>query len=125
MKQSCLRSALVTSFFVLASSHVLASDFASDLYVYPADTVFRDLGSPYVVVGGVADHVHILFDMGKVRAPAKFVEQAKRESSKFIKTLGNAYKDFYWQRGYGMFSVGPTRREDVEKYVRNQDDTNR
>ncbi len=88
-------------------------------------TVFRDLGSPYVVVGGVADHVHILFDMGKVRAPAKFVEQAKRESSKFIKTLGNAYKDFYWQRGYRMFSVGPTRREDVEKYVRNQDDTKR
>jgi len=85
-------------------------------------TVIRDLGSPYVVVGGVADHVHILFDIGKMRAPAKFVEQAKRESSKFIKTLGTAYKDFYWQRGYGMFSVGPTRREDVEKYVRNQEE---
>ena len=32
-------------------------------------TVVRDLGSPFVVVGGVADHVHILFDMGKMRAP--------------------------------------------------------
>ena len=28
-------------------------------------TVMRNLDSPFVVVGGVADHVHILFDMGK------------------------------------------------------------
>ena len=28
-------------------------------------SVIRDLESPWVVVGGVADHVHILFDMGK------------------------------------------------------------
>ena len=44
-------------------------------------SVIRDLDSPWVVVGGVADHVHILFDMGKMVAPVKFVEQVKRESS--------------------------------------------
>jgi REP element-mobilizing transposase RayT len=71
-------------------------------------------------VGGVADHVHILFDMGKLHAPVEFVEQTKRESSKFIKTLGAGYKDFYWQRGYGMFSVGPAQRPEAEAYVRNQ-----
>ena len=54
-------------------------------------TVIRDLDSPWVVVGGVEDHVHILFDIGKKTAPVKFVEQAKRESSKFIKTLGPKY----------------------------------
>ena len=97
----------------------LDDDIRERVHAYLA-TVFRDLGAPYVVVGGVADHVHILFDLGKIRAPAKFVEQAKRESSKFIKTLGQAYKDFFWQRGYGMFSVGPTSREDVERYVRHQ-----
>jgi hypothetical protein len=37
-------------------------------------TVVRSLDSPWVVVGGVADHVHILFDMGKMRAPVDFVE---------------------------------------------------
>ena len=51
-------------------------------------TIIRDLDSPWVVVGGVADHVHILFDMGKMVAPVKFVEEVKRESSKFVKTLG-------------------------------------
>jgi REP element-mobilizing transposase RayT len=84
-------------------------------------TVLRDLDSPFVVVGGVVDHVHILFDMGKKHAPVKFVEQVKRESSKFVKTLGARFKSFYWQRGYGMFSVSPTHRSDVEAYIRNQE----
>ena len=48
-------------------------------------TIVRDLDSPYFLVGGVANHVHNLFDMGKMRAPVKFVENVKRESSKFIK----------------------------------------
>ena len=88
-------------------------------------TIIRDLDSPWVVVGGVADHVHILFDMGKMHAPVEFVEQVKRESSKFVKTLGAAHKDFYWQRGYGMFSVGPAHRDEAEAYVQNQEEHHR
>ena len=83
-------------------------------------TLVRDLDAPWVVVGGVADHVHILFDMGKTVAPVKFVEQVKRESSKFVKTLGVRYAHFYWQNGYGMFSVSPKHRDEAEHYVRNQ-----
>lgn len=88
-------------------------------------TIVRSLDSPWVVVGGVADHVHLLFDMGKHHAPVAFVEQIKRESSKFVKTLGARYKQFYWQRGYGMFSVGPAHRDEAEAYVRNQEEHHR
>lgn len=88
-------------------------------------TVVRNLDSPYVVVGGVADHVHILFDMGKKHPPVEFVEQVKRESSKFVKTLGPQYHNFYWQRGYAMFSVSPTHLVDAEKYIRNQEEHHR
>ena len=88
-------------------------------------TIIRNIDSHYVVVGGVADHVHVLFDMGRKHAPVEFVEQAKRESSKFVKTLGAKYSRFYWQRGYGMFSVSPTRLADAETYVRNQDEHHR
>ena len=84
-------------------------------------TIIRSIDSPYVVVGGVADHVHILFDIGKKHAPVEFVEKVKRESSKFVKTLGPEYANFYWQRGYGMFSVSPTLLPDAEQYVRNQE----
>ena len=88
-------------------------------------TVIGDLDSPWVVVGGVEDHAHILFDIGKKTAPVKFVEQVKRESSKFVKTLDPKYRRFYWQRGYGMFSVSPKDRDEAEKYVRDQEEHHR
>ena len=99
---------------------LLDAEIRPRVHAYLA-TIIRDLDAPYVVVGGVADHVHILFDMGKLHAPVEFVEKVKRESSKFVKTLGAKYQKFYWQRGYGMFSVSPTQKDDVENYVRNQE----
>ncbi len=31
--------------------------------------------------------------------PVKYVAQVKKESSKFVKTLGTHYRQFYWQGG--------------------------
>jgi REP element-mobilizing transposase RayT len=83
-------------------------------------SILREMGSNYVAVGGVTDHVHLLFDLGKTTAPVKFVEEVKRQSSKYVKTLGSKYTGFYWQRGYGMFSVSPTHLQTAERYGRNQ-----
>ena len=83
------------------------------------------MGSPFVVVGGVADHVHILFDMGRIHAAKDFVEQLKRESSKFVKTLRPNLDKFFWQRGYGIFSVSPTHREKVVLYIESQEEHHR
>jgi REP element-mobilizing transposase RayT len=91
----------------------------SRVHAYLA-TMIRNLGCPHVVVGGPDDHVHILADIGKKVLPVELVGKVKQESSKFIKTLDNKYAKFYWQNGYGMFSVGPTHVEDVEKYVERQ-----
>ena len=103
---------------------LLDSSIGARVHAYLA-TIIRDLDSPWVVVGGVEDHVHILFDMGKMHAPVKFVEKVKRESSKFVKTLGSQYEKFYWQRGYGMFSVSPRDRDEAEAYVRHQEEHHR
>jgi REP element-mobilizing transposase RayT len=102
----------------------LDDDIRPRVHAYLA-TAIRNMDSPFVVVGGVADHVHILFDMGKMHAPIEFVEQVKRESSTFVKTLGRRYDKFYWQRGYGMLSVSPTHLVDAENYVRNQPEHHR
>ena len=88
-------------------------------------TLMRNAGSPYVVVGGVEDHVHNLFDQGRTSAPATFVELVTRDTSKFIKTFGGSYSRFYWQRGSSMFSVSPTHLPAVEAYVRNQEEHHR
>ncbi len=83
-------------------------------------TVVRDMNCPYVVVGGIEDHVHIIMDIGKSHLPIDILAKAKKESSKFVKGLGSKYSSFYWQSGYGMFSVSPGNVFKVEKYILNQ-----
>ena len=43
-------------------------------------------------------------------------------SSKWIKTKGGIYNDFYWQSGYGAFGISPKEIDDVDNYIRNQKD---
>ena len=46
----------------------------------------------------------------------KLLEELKSHSSKWIKTKGEAYTNFYWQDGYGAFSVNPSDVEIVINY---------
>lgn len=102
----------------------LSDSIRPRLHAYLA-TVLRNMGSPYVVAGGVADHVHLLFELPKDRPPTEVVAVVKRESSKFVKTLEPGLDAFQWQRGYGMFAVSPSNRAKVEAYVRNQEEHHR
>lgn len=51
----------------------------------------------------------------------KLVEETKAHSSKWMKSKGIQYADFYWQNGYGAFSVNPKDISAVEKYISNQE----
>ena len=88
-------------------------------------TLARNAGCPFVATGGAEDHIHLLADMGKKVQPVELVGRIKQESSKFVKTLGTEYGGFYWQSGYGMFSVGPTRVEEVKAYIEGQKEHHR
>ena len=50
----------------------------------------------------------------------KLLEEIKSHSSKWIKTKGDSYKTFYWQDGYGAFSVSPKNVDSVISYIANQ-----
>lgn len=73
-----------------------------------------------VIVGGYKDHIHILCMLSKKIALSKLMEELKAHSSKWIKTKGDAYKNFYWQDGYGAFSVNPSQVEVVINYIAKQ-----
>ncbi len=90
-----------------------------ELYPYLA-AVFREHNSPSLSIGGSADHLHALFALGRSIAVAGLVEQIKTGSSKWIKTKGNEFRNFHWQRGYGAFSIGQSNVSAVKKYIRNQ-----
>jgi putative transposase len=80
----------------------------------------KNLDSPSVITGGVEDHVHILCRQSKNIALKDLVAEVKRESSKWIKTQGQTYHDFYWQGGYGAFSISPSHITAVETYIAHQ-----
>ena len=78
-----------------------------------------------IKVGGYKDHIHILCILSRKTALMKFIEEVKSHSSGWMKTKGNKYKDFYWQRGYSSFSVNPTGIQTVVNYIENQDEHHR
>jgi putative transposase len=91
----------------------------SELYAYLGGICNRH-NCQVFIVGGHLDHVHILCSLsGKVHL-CKLVEELKSHSSKWIKTKGSAYKRFYWQNGYGAFSIGYSDFDKVCNYIANQ-----
>ena len=97
----------------------LDDSIRSRVHAYLA-TVARDQGCPFVHVGGVEDHVHLLMELGKDSSPVTLIGKIKQESSKFIKTLGPQYSEFYWQKGYGAFSIGAPQKKVVVQYIDGQ-----
>jgi putative transposase len=73
-------------------------------------------------VGGSVDHVHIVCLLSRKIPQMKLLEELKKQSSKWIKTKGANYSNFYWQDGYGIFSVNPSDTEVVVKYIISQGD---
>ena len=88
-------------------------------------TVCRNLGGEAFRVGGIADHVHIVTTLPRTLAQAELIEEVKKASSKWIKSLGSQYAAFYWQRGYGAFSVSRSQLDSVTKYVERQEEHHR
>jgi len=84
----------------------------SELYNYLGG-ICNKMECQVIKVGGYTDHIHILYMLSKKVTLVKSVEELKSHSSKWIKTKGNEYSNFYWQDGYGAFSVNPSEVEIV------------
>ena len=102
----------------------LDSDVRPRMHAYLA-TICRDLGAEFVKVGGVADHVHIVTTLPRTVSQAQIIEQMKTASSKWIKTLEARYHGFFWQGGYGIFSVSPGQLDAVSQYIGTQQEHHR
>lgn len=77
-------------------------------------------GSPSIRVGGAEDHVHILCRLSKTLDVSTLIRELKRESSKWIKDEFLHLAEFYWQNGYGAFSVSPSHVDALIEYIENQ-----
>jgi putative transposase len=70
--------------------------------------------------GGVEDHVHMAVRLSRTLTIAQLVEEVKTGTSKWIKTRGEEFKGFAWQRGYGAFSARPSDAAGLLRYIDGQ-----
>lgn len=82
----------------------------------------HQIGAPSLIVGGTADHVHILCRLAKVLAVADLVKELKRESSKWVKEQHHSSANFYWQSGYAAFSISPSHVDGLKAYILHQEE---
>ncbi|MDR9367407.1 MAG: IS200/IS605 family transposase [Balneolaceae bacterium] len=99
--------------------NMIDNHIENDLYNYLGG-ICGDFGCNPVQIGGHKNHVHILCLLSRKVAQMNLIQEIKQGSSKWIKTMGSKYADFYWQDGYGIFSVSPTNVDKLIDYIRNQ-----
>ena len=124
MPQSLARIIVHLTFSTKGRRRLILPEVRGDLEGFLVG-ISRTVDSPTMSVKAVADHVHLLFTLSRTHSLSDVVEEFKRGSSKWMKTKGREYADFYWQNGYGAFSIGQSMVDDVRKYIASQDEHHR
>ena len=88
-------------------------------------TLCRDCDCEAYRVGGAADHVHIATRLARTISQSSLLEKIKKTSSVWIKTQGDQYNSFFWQNGYGNFSIGRSQLDDLTRYIDRQGEHHR
>ncbi len=102
----------------------IKSEVEKELFSYMA-SIFREYESPALTINGTENHVHILSILSRKITIAKLVEEVKKGSSKWIKTKGVDYRNFYWQNVYAALGIGQSNIEDLKRYIANQKEHHR
>jgi putative transposase len=76
--------------------------------------------SPAIIINSVPDHIHILFRLSKNFSLKAVIEEIKKQSSKWMKEVEGGHKNFFWQTGYGAFSVSSSKLNIVKEYIEEQ-----
>lgn len=124
MSQSLVKNLLHLVFSTKSRMPWIVPNVRERLYSYQAG-ILKEWDSPALVIGGVEDHVHVLFALSKNHPLKKIVEEVKKGSSKWMKREGTGNADFYWQNGYAAFSASVSNVDAVKQYIQNQEEHHR
>jgi putative transposase len=124
MGQSLVKNYMHIVFSTKYRQNLILPPVEAELYSYLGGTC-NELNCQTITVGGYTDHVHILCMLSKKIALMTLVEKIKSHSSKWIKTKGPGYQNFFWQDGYGAFSVDSRGVDHVSRYIAGQHEHHR
>ena len=119
MAQSLSKIFLHIVFHVKCTSPTIDEEHWERVHSYIGELI-NTTGCQTLQVGGVANHIHAVCLLSRNENVAHLVEEMKRNSSRWIKTLSPKYKNCAWQGGYGVFSISQSVVDKTIRYVQNQ-----
>jgi len=116
---TCLHYHLV--FSTQNRNPVITPKLQPRLWEYLGGIVRGEGGIP-IQIGGIADHVHLLVTLRQQPAISEFLRQLKAVSSGWVHDNFPEVTGFWWQTGYGAFTVSHSVIDSVKAYIENQEE---
>jgi putative transposase len=92
----------------------------ADLYKYIGGIIKGEDGIPDHI-GGTEDHIHLLVRYRPDAAISDLVQKVKSHSSGWV-NRSSGHAAFYWQEGYGAFSISQSHMGKVRAYIDGQEE---
>ena len=102
----------------------ITPEIEPELFAYIGG-ILKNHESRLLDAGGTADHVHLLISQSKNLSLSSLMKDVKKDSSSWIKTKGQLFRNFHWQDGYGAFSIGKSDIPELKKYIERQKEHHR
>ena len=99
---------------------LIAPAWRPRLHEYLGGTIHGMGGIPEII-GGVADHVHLLVGLKATHCLADVVRDLKKTSTVWVNDGIDCRGKFSWQSGYAAFTVSATSCQAVREYIANQE----
>ena len=107
-------------FAVQNRASLINKSWQDRLYKYIIATIQKH-GHKVLSIGGMTDHIHILFGFRPTQALSALIQEVKRDSSEWINKEKLVSGRYSWQEGYGAFSYSKSHVSQVANYIENQE----
>ena len=118
MPQSLVKVLIHVVFSTKNRADLIVPEIESGLFAY-IHGIVENNRSKLIIANGTMNHIHLLISLGRTMGISELIGDIKRDSSVWIKKQGD-FRNFYWQEGYGAFSIGQSQVQDVVRYIQDQ-----
>ena len=108
-------------FAVKGRESLINSSIKEELYKYISGIIANQKQKLFII-NGMPDHIHILMNCKPNMNLSDIVREIKEHSTKFINEKRILHGKFYWQEGFGAFSVSKKDIPIILNYIKNQEE---
>jgi REP element-mobilizing transposase RayT len=99
---------------------LIQKQWEEELHKYISGIITNN-GHKLLQIGGMPDHIHVLFGMRPTQSLSNLMQDIKGNSSMWINQKRLIAGRFSWQEGFGAFSYGKSQIDNVVKYIQQQE----